>query len=318
MEFLLISSSQDPKLFTLNALTNSLLSFFKQKKPLISLVLTSDSPIDDNFLFLGDRYKKVDYVSSTSQLKKISDAEYDFLISIENSLLSLVLSHKIKARSKICFKGKFTFFVFDKIIPQIKKEGIKYISLQDIGNLMDLNFKCPEAITPKYHLENSLVRKNHEMIHWIYNTNHSIDLPNSNYILIDIKINGFQKNKQLEILCSLCSQLVNKFKLKIIFISDQQNRFENVLNTSASLTPENFIYSQQSIDEAIAHFPLLNHSSLIVTNKLKSTPFLDLINKPFYLIKNKGLFLKFYSPTNYYKNLSKKIAGEISYMLKSI
>ena len=183
---------------------------------------------------------------------------------------------------------------------------------------MELTFAYSEGITPKYHLENPLVRKNHEMIHWIYNTNHAIDLPNSTYILIDIEIDTLQRNKQLEMVSNLCDHLIKKFKLKIIFITDQVDLFEYVMNSSTALTANNFINSKQSIDNAIAYFPLLNHSSLIITNKLKITPFLGLIEKPCYLIKHKRILSRLYSLTSYYKNLSKKTIGEISYMLKSI
>ena len=99
MEFLLISNVDDSRLFTLNALTNSILSFFKEKVPVISLVLISESKVDDNFLFLKGRYLDVDYISRFNQLKKLKKKEYDYLISIDHSLLGLALGFKTKAVS---------------------------------------------------------------------------------------------------------------------------------------------------------------------------------------------------------------------------
>lgn len=316
MKFLLISNVDESQLFILNALTNSLFSFFKKNPPSISLILISSNKVDDNFLFIENKYLKVEYIKNLCQINRIEKKDYDYLISIENSLVSIALSYKTNAKSKVSFKGRFTSLVFDKIVQKKNTAGHKHLRLEDLTNLMELTFSCSEFITPKYHLENHLVRKNHKMIHWIYSTNHSIDLLNTNYILLDIKIYNFQKSLQLEMVSNLCGHLIDKFKLKIIFITDELDRFKHIINSSEKLTRENFINSQQSINNAIAHFPIFNHSSIIVTNKSKITSFLDLINKPYYLIKHKRKVLKLFSPVTYYKNLSKKTIGEISYMLK--
>ncbi|MDA7777999.1 hypothetical protein N8902_01865 [Flavobacteriaceae bacterium] len=318
MEILLISRVDESQLFILNVITNTLFSYFEEKQPSISLILISDSKVDDNFLFVDKKYNEVEYIKRFNQLKKVNKKEYDYLISIERSLLGLIISAKVNAKLKVSFKRTFGFLVFGSLIDQKKKTGFKYLSLSDATNLVKDVFSCTNQLIPKYHHENPLVRKNHEMIHWIFNTNHSIDLANTNYILMDLHFGGFRRSKTLEMVGQLCDQLIRKFKLKIIFLSNQLDEFDLILNSSEKLTRENFIHNKQNLNSTIANFTLLNHSSLIVTNKLRNTPFLDLINKPYYIVKEKKVLLKLLYPIPYFNKLTKKTIGEISYMLKSI
>ena len=97
--------------------------------------------------------------------------------------------------------------------------------LKDIENLLEEISSRPNEIVPKYHLENVLVQKNHEMIHWIYKTNYLLDLTNVNYLLMDLKIHKHQKKKQLEMILNLCENLIVKNQLKIIFIPNLMHLF---------------------------------------------------------------------------------------------
>ena len=141
--------------------------------------------VEDNFLFLEKNYLEVKYIKNLNQLKQINKDKYDYLISIENSLLGLIISAIVKSNIKISFKRVFGSFVFNKIIP-LKKTRHNFLNLMDVSNLLKHVFSNSMEIIPKYHHENPIVIKNHEMIHWIFNTNHSIDLVNSDYVLIDI------------------------------------------------------------------------------------------------------------------------------------
>ena len=117
---------------------------------------------------------------------------------------------------------------FNKLIPQIQKRGSDFLSLKDIENLLEEISSRPNEIVPKYHLENVLVQKNHEMIHWIYKTNYLLDLTNVNYLLMDLKIHKHQKKKQLEMILNLCENLIVKNQLKIIFIPNEINLYNKL------------------------------------------------------------------------------------------
>ena len=156
------------------------------------------------------------------------------------------------------------------------------------------------------------------MIHWIFNTNHSIDLVNSDYVLLDIKFGNFQKSNHLEMISNLCDHLINNFKLKIIFTSNQLEEFEVIMNSSEKLTNENFIHSKQNLNDTINYFPLFKNSILIITNNFKIIHFLELINKASYLVRGEWKVSKLFYPIAYFKNYSKKTIGEISYMIKSL
>ena len=318
MKLLLISKVDAAQLFILNALTNSLNSIFKEYKPSVSLILISKSKIDDNLLFLEKNYFEVKYIGSLNQLRNLKKDSFDSLISIEDSILGLALCLKFKAQKKISFKRAFGSMAFNKLIPQIQKRGSDFLNLKDIENLIEEISSRPNEIVPKYHLENVFVRKNHEMIHWIYKTNYSLDLTNVNYLLMDLKIHKHQKKKQLEMILNLCENLIVKNQLKIIFIPNEINLYNKLINSSEKLTTDNLINSKQSNINGINHYPLINHSNLIITNKSIVTPFLRLIRKPFYLIKEKNTLLKFLNSELYYKKLTARLIGEISYMNKSI
>ncbi|MAJ50754.1 MAG: hypothetical protein CMB82_03955 [Flammeovirgaceae bacterium] len=318
MELLLISKADESQLFILNALTNTLFSFLDEQSLSISLILISYSKVEDNFLFLEKKYSEVEYIKRFNQLKRVEKKGYDYLISIENSLVGLAISAKISAKLKVSFKRAFGFLVFDKLISQKKKPRLNYLSLIDMTNLVQDIFSITYELSPKYYHENPLVQKNHKMIHWIFNTNHSIDLANTKYLLMDIHFGNFQKTKNLEMVYHLCDHLISNFKIKIIFISNQLDKVDQILKSSEKITRENFIHSKQDLNKAIANFPLLNHSSLIVTNKLRVIPFLSLINKPYYLIRDRKILLKLFDPIKYFKGFTKKNIGEISYMLKSL
>jgi hypothetical protein len=188
----------------------------------------------------------------------------------------------------------------------------------DVSNLLQHVFSNSMEIIPKYHHENPIVIKNHEMIHWIFNTNHSIDLVNADYVLIDIEFGNFQKSNHIKMISNLCDHLINNFKLKIIFISSQVEEFEVIINFSKKLTNENFIHSKQNLKDTINYFPLLKHSILIITNKFKVIHFLELINKAYYLIKGEWKLSRVFYPVIYFKNYSKKTIGEINYMIKNL
>jgi len=318
MELLLISKINESQLFILNALTNSLLSQFKKKISSISLILISNKKVDDNFLFLEKKYLEVKYIKKLNQLKQINKDEYDYLISIENSLLGLIIGAIVNSTFKVSFKRVFGSLVFNKIIPQKKKARHNFLNLIDVSNLLRHVFSYSIEIIPEYHHENPIVIKNHEMIHWIFNTNHSIDLINSDYVLLDIKFGNFQKSNNLEMISNLCDHLINNFKLKIIFISNQLEEFEVIMNSSEKLTNENFIHSKQNLNDTINYFPLFKNSNLIITNNFKIIHFLELINKASYLVRGEWKVSKLFYPITYFKNYSKKTIGEISYMIKSL
>ena len=90
MELLLISKVNESQLFILNALTNTIVSQFKEKISSISLILISNKKVEDNFLFLEKNYLEVKYIKNLNQLKQVNKDKYDYLISIENSLLGLI------------------------------------------------------------------------------------------------------------------------------------------------------------------------------------------------------------------------------------
>lgn len=318
MKLLLISKVNESQLFILNALTNSLLSQFKKKISSISLILISNKKVDDNFLFLEKKYLEVKYIKKLNQLKQINKDEYDYLFSIENSLLGLIIGAIVKSTLKVSFKRVFGSLVFNKIIPQKKKARHNFLNLIDVSNLLRHVFSYSIEIIPEYHHENPIVIKNHEMIHWIFNTNHSIDLVNSDYVLLDIKFGNFQKSNHLEMISNLCDHLINNFKLKIIFTSNQLEEFEVIMNSSEKLTNENFIHSKQNLNDTINYFPLFKNSILIITNNFKIIHFLELINKASYLVRGEWKVSKLFYPIAYFKNYSKKTIGEISYMIKSL
>ena len=317
MELLLISKVNESQLFILNALTNTLVSQFKEKNSSISLIFISNKKVEDNFLFLEKNYLEVKYIKNLNQLKQINKDKYDYLISIENSLLGLIISAIVKSNIKISFKRVFGSFVFNKIIP-LKKTRHNFLNLMDVSNLLKHVFSNSMEIIPKYHHENPIVIKNHEMIHWIFKTNHSIDLVNADYVLIDIEFGNFQKSNHIKMISNLCDHLINNFKLKIIFISSQVEEFEVIINLSKKLTSENFIHSKQNLKDTINYFPLLKHSILIITNKFKIIHFLELINKAYYLIKGEWKLSRLFYPVVYFKNYSKKTIGEINYMIKNL
>ena len=221
MKLLLISKVDAAQLFILNALTNSLNSILKEYEPSVSLILISKSKIDDNLFFIENNYTKVKYIGTFNQLKKLKNDSFDYLISIEDSLLGLALCLKFKAQKKISFKRVFGSLTFNKIIPQGQKRSSDFLGLKDIANILEEISNRPNEIVPKYHLENELVQKNHEMIHWIYKTNYSIDLAYVNYLLMDLKIYKRKKKKQLEMILDLCENLIHKNQLKIIFITNE-------------------------------------------------------------------------------------------------
>jgi ADP-heptose:LPS heptosyltransferase len=317
MELLLISKVNESQLFILNALTNTIVSQFKEKILSISLILISNKKVEDNFLFLEKNYLEVKYIKNLNQLKQINKNKYDYLISIENSLLGLMISAIVNSNIKITFKRVFGSFVFNKTIP-LKKTRYNFLNLMDVSNLLKHVFSNSMEIIPKYHHENPIVIKNHEMIHWIFNTNHSIDLVNTDYVLIDIEFGNFQKSNHIKMISNLCDHLINNFKLKIIFISSQVEEFEVIINFSKKLTNENFIHSKQNLKDTINYFPLLKHSILIITNKFKVIHFLELINKAYYLIKGEWKLSRVFYPVIYFKNYSKKTIGEINYMIKNL
>jgi ADP-heptose:LPS heptosyltransferase len=317
MELLLISKVNESQLFILNALTNTIVTQFKEKILSISLILISNKKVEDNFLFLEKNYLEVKYIKNLNQLKQINKNKYDYLISIENSLLGLMISAIVNSNIKITFKRVFGSFVFNKTIP-LKKTRYNFLNLMDVSNLLKHVFSNSMEIIPKYHHENPIVIKNHEMIHWIFNTNHSIDLVNADYVLIDIEFGNFQKSNHIKMISNLCDHLINNFKLKIIFISSQVEEFEVIINFSKKLTNENFIHSKQNLKDTINYFPLLKHSILIITNKFKVIHFLELINKAYYLIKGEWKLSRVFYPVFYFKNYSKKTIGEINYMIKNL
>lgn len=317
MELLLISKVNESQLFILNALTNTIVLQFKEKISSISLILISNKKVEDNFLFLEKNYLEVKYIKNLNQLKQINKNKYDYLISIENSLLGLMISAIVNSNIKITFKRVFGSFVFNKTIP-LKKTRYNFLNLMDVSNLLKHVFSNSMEIIPKYHHENPIVIKNHEMIHWIFNTNHSIDLVNTDYVLIDIEFGNFQKSNHIKMISNLCDHLINNFKLKIIFISSQVEEFEVIINFSKKLTNENFIHSKQNLKDTINYFPLLKHSILIITNKFKVIHFLELINKAYYLIKGEWKLSRVFYPVIYFKNYSKKTIGEINYMIKNL
>jgi ADP-heptose:LPS heptosyltransferase len=317
MELLLISKVNESQLFILNALTNTIVTQFKEKILSISLILISNKKVEDNFLFLEKNYLEVKYIKNLNQLKQINKNKYDYLISIENSLLGLMISAIVNSNIKITFKRVFGSFVFNKTIP-LKKTRYNFLNLMDVSNLLKHVFSNSMEIIPKYHHENPIVIKNHEMIHWIFNTNHSIDLVNTDYVLIDIEFGNFQKSNHIKMISNLCDHLINNFKLKIIFISSQVEEFEVIINFSKKLTNENFIHSKQNLKDTINYFPLLKHSILIITNKFKVIHFLELINKAYYLIKGEWKLSRVFYPVIYFKNYSKKTIGEINYMIKNL
>ena len=316
MKLLLISKVNESQLFILNALTNALVLHFKEKISSISLILISNKKVDDNFLFLEKKYLEVKYIKKLNQLKQINKDEYDYLISIENSLFGLIISKIVDAKLKVSFKRAFGSLVFNKIIPQKKKGRHNFLNLNDVSNLLKDVFSYSIEIIPKYNYENPIVVKSHEMIHWIFNTNHSIDLVNADYVLMDIQFGNFQKINHLRMISSLCDHLIINFKLKIIFISNQPEEFEFIMNLSKKLTTENFIQSKQNLNDSMNYFPLLKHSILIITNKFNIIHFLELINKGSYLITEELKLSKIFYPSTYFENYSKKTIGEISYMIK--
>tara|TARA_A100001011_G_scaffold61069_1_gene60974 strand:- start:1256 stop:2212 length:957 start_codon:yes stop_codon:yes gene_type:complete len=318
MELLLISKVNESQLFILNALTNTIVSQFKEKISSISLILISNKKVEDNFLFLEKNYLEVKYIKNLNQLKQVNKDKYDYLISIENSLLGLIISAIVNSNMKVSFKRVFGSFVFNIIIPQKKRARHNFLNLIDVSNLLKHVFSYSMEIIPKYHHENPIVIKNHQMIHWIFNTNHSIDLVNADYVLIDIEFSYFQKSRHIKMISNLCDHLINNFKLKIIFISSQVEEFEVIINLSKKLTSENFIHSKQNLKDTINYFPLIKHSILIITNKFKIIHFLELINKAYYLIKGKWKLSRLFYPVIYFKNYSKKTIGEINYMIKNL
>jgi ADP-heptose:LPS heptosyltransferase len=121
MKILLISRVDESQLYILNVLTNTLFLYFEDKVPSISLFLISETKVDDNVLFIEKKYSEVEYINRFNQLKIIKKKEYDYLISIENSLLGLAISTKVNAKLKVSFKRTFGFLVFDNLISQKKK-----------------------------------------------------------------------------------------------------------------------------------------------------------------------------------------------------
>ena len=318
MKLLLIGTSEASQLFILNALSNALKSLFEGQDLSLKLILISHLKIDENFLFIENTYSEIQYLDRLSQLKKINKESYDYLISIEDSLLGLIASKKISAASKISFKRTLGSFVFTKIVSQVQKRKIQMLSLEDLSNLVASIFSHSMEIKPKFHLENMLVRKNHEMIHWIYNTNYAVDLTNANYVLMDFDFSTLQKNRQLEMITNLSEQLIEKFKLKIIFATHHTEDYNQIISSGKILTKESFINSKQKSINAVTHFPLFNHSDLIITNKFENTSILELLNKPFYLIKDKNTARKLFTAKTFFTKLKNKTIGEVSYMLKSI
>lgn len=317
MKLLLIGKSEASQLFILNALSNALKSLFKGQDLSLKLILISHLKIDENFLFIENTYSEIQYLDRLSQLKKINIESYDYLISIEDSLLGLIASKKINAASKISFKRTLGSFIFTKIVHQAQKRKIHFLSLEDLSNLVVSIFSHSMEIKPKFHLENELVRKNHEMIHWIFNTNYAVDLTNANYVLIDFNFSSLYKNWQLELITNLSEQLIEKFKLKIIFASHHTEDYNQIISSGKILTKESFINSKQKSINVVTHFPLFNHSDLIITNRFENISILELLNKPFYLIKDKNTVSKLFTTKTFFKKLKNKTISEVIYMLKS-
>lgn len=323
MKLLLIIKLEESQFFLLNALSNSIKSIFVDQDLSIDLFIISQKRIDDNFLFINKDYNKVLYSNNLKELIELKNISFDYLIAIENTILGCLISRLVKASTKASFKRPFGSFVFDKSVTLTQKKGAPTPTLEDLETIVKKLFNLNEKIKPKFYLENTDVRKSHEMIHWIFNTNYSLNLNQANYILLDLKAFELFKKNQIKMMTQVCNHLISKYKIKIIFISDKFDVFEKIRNSLSKTHRSNFINSKQNHKEVIPFFPIYSHAILIISNKQKNLPFLRLIDKPVYLIQTRKILLQSITKSlikskAVFESLTTRTIGEIDYILKSV
>ncbi len=195
--------------------------------------------------------------------------------------------------------------------------------MEEIHLMMKDIFPLNKTIKPKFYFDNEQIQKNHQMIYWIFKMNHSTELDKEKFIILDLKHLCYFKKNQINLIGDICNYLIEKFKSKIIFLSNNHKFFKEIKKTIPENNRNNFLLTNQKYIKIISFFPLYIHSILVITNKNKELSFLELINKPVYLFNIKRLLLNSFLKTlvnseNVFKKIKIQTKGEINYILKNI
>ena len=322
MKILLISTTEESKLFMLNSITNSLKNLYPKKILVVDLIFINKNHIEDNILFINKEFNNVFY-SSGNDLKSIKNNCYDYLIALENTLWGFYLSYIFNAKTKVCFSRIRGFLFFDKFFLKSKKTKKSWPSMEEIHLMMKDIFPLNKTIKPKFYFDNEQIQKNHQMIYWIFKMNHSTELDQEKFIILDLKHLCYFKKNQINLIGDICNYLIEKFRSKIIFLSNNHKFFKEIKKTIPENNRNNFLLTNQKYIKIISFFPLYIHSILIITNKNKELSFLELIKKPVYLFNIKRLLLNSFLKTlvnseNVFKKIKIQTKGEINYILKNI
>lgn len=323
MKIILIGTTEESQLYLLNTITNSLSILIFEKPLLLDLILIAKKPIEENFLFLQNQFHQVHYSFEKKELQSLKKNSYDYLIAIETTLKGLYLSRFFTAQSKVSFNRFWGSLFFNRIIPRATKKNFSKLQMVDVKKLMNELFGVTKDINPSFFFDNEFVQKNHQMVYWIFNTSHSIELNQEKYILIDFSYPKYMKKSQLIMMMEICNHLLEPFKRKIIFVSNQPNLFHKI---DLLLSPDNqnsFLYTHQRHIDVMSYFPLYKHALLVVTNKKRLFPFFELMQKPVYLFYSKKNSLRSYvnfiiNPRKETQSRINQIVGEINYILKNL
>ena len=195
--------------------------------------------------------------------------------------------------------------------------------MEEIHLMMKDIFPMNKTIKPKFYFDDEQIQKNHQMIYWIFKMNHSTELDQEKFIILDLKHLCYFKKNQINLIGDICNYLIEKFRSKIIFLSNNNKFFKEIKKTIPENNRNNFLLTNQKYIKIISFFPLYIHSILVITNKNKELNFLELINKPVYLFNIKRLLLNSFLKTlvnskNVFKKIKIQTKGEINYILKNI
>ena len=321
MNIVLISKVEDTQLVLLNALLSSIHSLFDPKILHVDVIFISKNEIDNTMFFLKRKYETIYYLKQTKAVIRTQFKTYDYLISIEHSFLGLLTSRKIKAKVKTSFKGFLSFLIFDKQIKRINKK----ITLTDLSNLLETTFSQKKEVNPQYYVDDEKVRKNEEMLQWVFKTNYNLELNIVKYILVDFKIRNQFRQKQLKMLSDLCTFLTLKFNYKIIIIHHSKNRedFQSINQSLEKQTIENLIVYPQNFNHSFEIFPIYKNAKIVITNKKNLLNFLTLIEYKCYFINDtvrslKTLITHFYKSEKWHEKLTRKSKNEIQYIIKRV
>ena len=323
MKILLIGTTEETQLFALNAITKSLRTLNLKKSIRFDLVFIAKKPIKNNFLYLEKQFHGVYYSYDKNKIKLLKNEAFDFLINLETTLKGLFLSRLLNAQTKVSFNRFWGSLSFNKIIMRASKKNGSILQTIDLKRLIKEVFEVDKKITHTVFFEEKIIQKNDQLVYWIFKTIHSMNLDHEKYLLLDFSSQKLLQKSQLSMIAAICNRVLESFKGKIIFVSNQPT-----LNTQLELLLDpkhrsNFLYTNQSHINVLSSFQLYKQALFVVTNKKNLFHLFGLLQMPVYLFhpQQKTLISFFFSTLKSKKRRQTKInliAGEINYMLKSL